>query len=265
MSTTASLRRSILLTVIGLCAFQVLLVGLVAVSFRVRPTTVRAYLLILLGAHTALLAFLWVMRRDFWLLEQGRQLDRVNLPNLLTLSRISSTPTVLYLLILSERYDIVPVMIVFTSLVFLTDLFDGRVSRRRHQRTRIGRYLDSMSDYAILGAVSIAFLHHGLISVWFFVLILIRLMAMGLGMGVLLLLQGSVDASSTWWGKASVFTMMLLLAASLLELVVALQPQIVTATDILEMIVAAVVVISALEKGTILYGNFRKLLHRDTT
>jgi hypothetical protein len=44
-----------------------------------------------------------------------------------------------------------------------------------------------------------------------------------------------------------------------------LQPQIVTATNILEMIVAAVVVISALEKGTILYGNFRRLLHQDTT
>ena len=260
MSKGASLRRSILLTVIGLCIFQALLVGLVAISFRVRPTTVRAYLIILVAAHAALLTFLWVMQHDFWLLEQQRPLSRVNLPNVLTLSRLSSTPTVLYLLILSERYDIVPVMIIFTSLVFLTDLFDGRVSRRLRQRTRIGRYLDSISDYAILGAVSIAFVHHGLISVWVFVVVLFRLIAMGLGMGALLLIQGSVDASSTWWGKASVFSMMVLLAASLLKLIVPLQPEIATATSILETVVAAVVVISAVEKGSILYSNFKRLL-----
>lgn len=238
-------------SVLGLLLGQVILFAIIVALYRVRPTTARGYFLVLLISHLALIAFLYYRRADFFLISDRTPLQRMNLPNLLTLTRISSTPTILYLLILSGEYNVVPVMIVFTAAVFLTDLFDGRISRRRGESTRIGQYLDSMSDYALLGAISIAFVHHDLISGWFFGVVLGRFGLQGLGMGVLLLLYGSVDPKSTWWGKISVAAVMILLATSLVGLIPSFAERAVRITEILEYPAAALLVLSAAEKALI--------------
>jgi len=258
MPSEKALVKSITFTVGSLLIFQGLFFLALKRIFGIHSAPTRAYLLILLGVHAALLTFLLVMRQHFYILPSRRKLERVNVANVLTITRISSTPTILYLLILSGEYNLVPVMLVFTSLVFLTDLLDGKISRNTGQLTKIGQYLDSVSDYAILFAVSIAFIHYQLISQWFFSLVVFRLLFQWAGMGILLLYQGHVETRSTPWGKASVFATMVIYAASILELFSTIRESANDANHYLEYAGAVIIVISVGEKAIWLFHAFRR-------
>lgn len=247
---------SILATVLTSTVAHAVLFVAIARAHGVSAHFVRLFFVVMGSSHLALLAFLLIMRRDFYVLPEGTPLRRINLANVLSVSRISSTPTVLFLLVLSRDHDLVTFTIVFTSIVFLTDLFDGYISRRRNQLTRIGGYLDSMSDYAILIAVSVAFDYYGLISRWFFGVIMFRLLFQFAGMAALLLYHGRADARSTLWGKILVSATMLLYAASLLELFEATGATAERITGILEYAVAAIVLASTAEKAVLLVRAF---------
>lgn len=248
---------SILATVLASTVAHAVLFLLIAEVYGVAGRFVRLFFVVMVASHLALLTFLLVMRRDFYIIPEGTPLRRINLANVLSVSRISSTPTVLFLLILSRDYDLVTFTIVFTSIVFLTDLFDGRISRRHHQQTRIGAYLDSVSDYAILIAVSVAFDYYGLISRWFFLAVMFRLLFMFAGMAGLLLYHGRADERSTLWGKILVSSTMVLYAASLLELFAATGRTAERVTSVLEYAVGAVVVASTVEKAILIRRAFR--------
>jgi phosphatidylglycerophosphate synthase len=248
---------SVVATVLASTAVQAGLFVVIADTYGVSGYFVRLFFLVMGLSNLTLLAFLLIMRDDFYILPEGTQLDRINLANVLSVSRISSTPMVLFLLILSRDHDIAAFTIVFTSLVFLTDLFDGHVSRKHHQRTRIGVYLDAVSDYAILIAVSIAFDYYDLISRWLFIAVMFRLLFMFAGMAALLLYHGRVDAGSTLWGKILVSATMVLYAASLFELFDATAEAARRIAAILEYVVAGVVVISTLEKVLVVVQAFR--------
>ena len=257
MKARTRLIISVVATVLASTAVQAGLFVVIADTYGVSGYFVRLFFLVMGLSNLTLLAFLLIMRGDFYILPEGTQLDRINLANVLSVSRISSTPMVLFLLILSRDHDIAAFTIVFTSLVFLTDLFDGHVSRKHHQRTRIGVYLDAVSDYAILIAVSIAFDYYDLISRWLFIAVMFRLLFMFAGMAALLLYHGRVDAGSTLWGKILVSATMVLYAASLFELFDATAEAARRITAILEYVVAGVVVISTLEKVLVVVQAFR--------
>jgi phosphatidylglycerophosphate synthase len=248
---------SVVATVLAATAVQGGLFVVIADTYGVSGYFVRLFFLVMGLSNLTLLAFLLIMRGDFYILPEGTQLDRINLANVLSVTRVSSTPMVLFLLILSRDHDMAAFTIVFTSLVFLTDLFDGHVSRKHHQRTRIGVYLDAVSDYAILIAVSIAFDYYDLISRWLFIAVMFRLLFMFAGMAALLLYHGRVDAGSTLWGKILVSATMVLYAASLLELFDATAEAARRITAILEYAVGGVVLISTLEKVLVVVQAFR--------
>ncbi|WP_432846260.1 CDP-alcohol phosphatidyltransferase family protein [Treponema denticola] len=109
-------------------------------------------------------------------------LEKVNLANGITLLRISSVPLIAFLLKQNSIEQIKIILAVVLILVFLTDFFDGFIARKFNQETRIGRMLDSMSDYSLLALVSIVYYQLGLLPNWFFYLIFVRLMFQALGM-----------------------------------------------------------------------------------
>jgi phosphatidylglycerophosphate synthase len=208
--------------------------------------------------HILLTGFLVFRREDFRLEESQTPLTRVNLPNTLTFGRLSSIPTLLYLVLQASAYPqslsvvIVPLMCV----VFVTDFLDGIVARRRRQITFVGRYLDSASDYLMIIALSIAFYYYRLVPTWFFWLIMARLVLFAAGMAVLALRDREAKPVSTFLGKASIFAVMVLYvleAAGLLgvpyigaELVV----------RIVEYAVAAVIAASFVDKAVFLIRMF---------
>jgi len=256
MPASRSLQRSVLLHgIVALCT-QALLLAVIFAAFRMRLSTFLLYLGITLACHALLITFLLSRRADFRLEGTDQPLARVNLSNSLTITRLSSIPTLLFLIIEASTYPLIPVLLPFACLVFATDFLDGVVARRRNQVTFVGRYLDSTSDYLMIIAVSVIFLYYQLIPVWFFVLILCRLILFALGMGLLALREGKADPVATFPGKSSIFATMVLYVLELAQRfgVPVIGNSLVV--FIMEWLVAAVIVASLVDKAIFLGRRF---------
>jgi phosphatidylglycerophosphate synthase len=170
-----------------------------------------------LAIHVLMLVFLLLGKEDFTIEATGQRLVRINLANILTLVRISTLPTLLFLIVSGRGKPILAYALVLSSAVFLTDLLDGFVSRRMRQGTKIGRMLDSISDYCLLGAFSIVLRVYALIEPWFFGLILGRLLFQSLGMTIFFFLHKPVPPRPTVFGKIAVASTMILYSLSILR------------------------------------------------
>jgi cardiolipin synthase (CMP-forming) len=254
--SSRTLERSIVLHGVILCAGQVTFLTVIFVSYRMPLPRLFLFLAILLVYHGLLTAFLLSRRVDFHVEGTQAPLVRVNLSNSLTFGRLSSIPTLLFLIIQASSSFLVPVLLPFACLVFATDFADGIVARKRHQITFVGRYLDSTSDYLMIVAVSIVFLYYALIPTWFFVLVICRLVLFAFGMTMLAVREGKADPVATFMGKASIFATMVLYVLELAELfrVPGIGNRIVVM--IIEWVVAAIIVASVADKGIFLRRRF---------
>jgi cardiolipin synthase len=159
--------------------------------------------------HAAIFAIVSWRRSDFLLLESGEPLSRVNLATHLTLFRLSCAPTILFLAIAVARGDTGGIaLVVLVAVAFLSDLLDGQVARRLHQLTRIGSYLDSSTDYAVLVVLSVSFVVLGITPLWYFAALMFRLLGFAVAMLLLTLRRGGLNAETTLMGKAAVFSAM---------------------------------------------------------
>jgi len=208
------------------------------------------FLPVTMAMHVIMGLSLSAVQTLFRLSDSGQPLERVNAPNVLSLIRISSTPTILWLILIAGDYAVVPYLATMTGIVFLTDLLDGQISRRTGQVTDIGKYLDSTSDYAILFVTTIAWYAHSLIHPWVFMLVLIRLGFQVAGQIIIFTVQrGSIAPRSSFVGKASVFGIMALYGIALLQLLQTIPDWFATGFLVLEIVVCAVVVVSLGEKA----------------
>ena len=243
----ASLSNSI--GIVTLAAFGVnsVLVVLFSLIGDLAPGEVIGALVGTVAIHAVLLAGLFYKRDDFRATETGAHLDRVNFANVLTILRISAVPTLLFFVVHGRQRLFAVASIVLAAIVFLTDLFDGLISRHAHQRTVIGVYLDSAGDYAILVASAIALRVYELIPLWFFLAVAGRL---GLQVAFVIIevaVIGSARRGTNLVGKASVFAMMTTFALAL-AITVWDRPALEQASRIMEYATGAILVVSALDK-----------------
>ena len=259
MPTSKTLERSIVVHGVIFCAGQIALLTIIFASYRMAWPRFFLFLSVMLIYHGSLTAFLLSRKADFHVEGGATPLARVNLSNSLTLARLSSIPTLLFLIIQASSFFLVPVLLPFACLVFATDFADGIVARVRHQVTFVGRYLDSTSDYLMIIAVSIIFLYYSLIPAWFFVLIVARLVLFAFGMAMLALREGKADPVATFLGKASIFATMVLYVLELAELfrVPVIGDRLVV--TIMEWVVAAIIVASVADKGIFLRRRFAQI------
>jgi len=89
----------------------------------------------------------------------------MDLPNLLTLSRIAAIPIVVALVSLREPMADLAACIVF-SLAAVTDYFDGRIARGRRQISAFGRMLDPIADKLLVGATLMMLVGEERVSDW---------------------------------------------------------------------------------------------------
>jgi CDP-diacylglycerol--glycerol-3-phosphate 3-phosphatidyltransferase len=258
MKADTVLGRSILMH--GMVFFLAQCTLLAGVTFAYGMQWLRCALFIAISAiyHGTLTALLFLRREDFHLEGSKGTLARVNLSNTLTIGRLSSIPTLLFLVLQASSFPgslrvvIVPLM----CLVFVTDLLDGIVARRRKEITFVGRYLDSTSDYLMIIALSIAFYAYGIIPLWFFILIVARLGLFAIGMAVLALRDGRTNPLSTFLGKASVFAVMVLYVMEIAGLLGVPWIGNEAVIVIVEYVVAAVIVASFVDKAVFLTRMF---------
>jgi phosphatidylglycerophosphate synthase len=258
MNWRTSLGRSILRYVTGFLALQAVLLVAVFAAYRIPWYRLWAPLAVSAAGHAGMAAFLLWRRSDFRVEGTDAPLEKVNPPNALTIGRISSIPTILFLVLLARDYPVLPVALPFICLVFATDLVDGFLARRGGGVTFVGRYLDSSSDYLLIIAVSILYRLEGLIPVWLFWLIMARLVLFAAGMALAALRQGAVKPVATFLGKASIFATMVLYAMEAAErfgVPWVGDPRVV---GIFEYLVAGVVVISLADKAVFLRRLFSR-------
>lgn len=244
-----SIVRSILITVLILFLVQAATAALVRAVYQVTMRETLWYLVAMPAVHAAIAASLVSLRHLFVNSDTGRRLTRVNFANVLSLVRLSAAPTLLWLVLLARSYQTGPVVVPMTALVFLTDLLDGQISRRTRQVTRIGRYLDSSSDYTVLIVVAVALVSYRLVSVWLFTIVVIRLGVHLLGQIILLIARNwQLPFRTSALGKASVFAIMTLFALSLLRLIEELPPWYETGHMAAEYVTGAIAALSLAEK-----------------
>jgi CDP-diacylglycerol--glycerol-3-phosphate 3-phosphatidyltransferase len=207
--------------------------------------------------HVLIGVFLYVFRSDFFNLSTNQPLSRINPANRVTLLRISSLPTIAFLLNQREVREIKILLPVLLALVFLTDAFDGQIARRKKQITRMGQMLDSISDYSLLGVISIVYYIHEILPAWFFLLVFFRLFLQGLGMLVFIMLKKPLETKSTWGGKITVATIMTLYLLEILGLY--LPKDLDRAFTLLEYACGAVIFTLSFEKARLFFRQSKKI------
>src|SRR5256885_9767038 len=100
-----------------------------------------------------------------------RELNSVNLPNALTLSRIFVVPMLVGVLLtpFSENWFGVQRHVIGVALFLgaaFTDYLDGQIARRRKQISRFGILLDPIADKLLISAALISLVENRLAPAW---------------------------------------------------------------------------------------------------
>ncbi len=131
---------------------------------------------------------------------------KLNVPNMLTISRIIITPFFLWI-ILSEG---LPHRFLIACIVFsigaITDAVDGHLARKNNQITNFGKFLDPIADKVLTTSALLAFMSMGLCNVWIVMLVLTREFAIA---SVRMIAASSgVVIPANIWGKIKTVTQM---------------------------------------------------------
>ena len=99
--------------------------------------------------------------------------DIFNLPNTITLARISVVPF-LFLLLWSPGPVWSLILAALFVLASVTDFLDGFVARRYNMITTMGKFLDPLADKLIVNSAMILMIPIGRIDAWIVVVIIMR-------------------------------------------------------------------------------------------
>ncbi|HUX40020.1 MAG TPA: CDP-alcohol phosphatidyltransferase family protein [Rectinemataceae bacterium] len=242
-----SLDRSILRVIVAYLALQLAVFAAFSLASGFFWRYSQAFGATSISFHLFLFLLLKLFKGDFAIADTGVALPRVNLANKITLFRVSSLPTLLFLVIASRDYAIRLPLLAFMALVFASDFLDGWVSRTRGQVTRVGKMMDSASDYLVLVVLTVVFFYFRFIQDWFFWLVVGRLSEQAVFMAIIFLVRGRVKPRTTFLGKAAIASIMVLYSGLLLELLF-FPFGIAKAVSTLEILVAAVIVVSVADK-----------------
>ena len=134
-----------------------------------------------------------------------------NIPNLLTLARVLSAPTLAWL-ILRDNYLLA--LYVFIAAA-LTDAIDGFLARRLHQETEFGAALDPLADKLIGLTVLILLTMQHWIPLWLTLVVVMRDSVIVAGAFAYHRLFGEIEIRPPALGKLHIFLMFVVLLATL--------------------------------------------------
>ncbi len=144
-------------------------------------------------------------------------MQKLNLPNKLTVIRMFLAPVYLALMLIEFPYHYLAALAVF-SIASITDLLDGKIARKRKIITVFGKLLDPLADKMLTTAALLAFMREGWCSIWIIMIVLTREFAVA-GVRLIASAQGVVIPAN-YWGKAKtvsqmVFTIIIMLLAEI--------------------------------------------------
>ncbi|MBP5255714.1 MAG: CDP-diacylglycerol--glycerol-3-phosphate 3-phosphatidyltransferase [Clostridia bacterium] len=147
----------------------------------------------------------------------------MNLPNRLSIARIILAPVCMVLIIYPVFGDIVtPItaLLLFTA-ASLTDMFDGKIARKRGLVTDFGKFIDPVADkMLVLGTMFSLVLARRTepvaSSVIFWCAFLIFVREIGIT-SIRAVIMGKVDVAANKWGKAKTTMQMIALHVAIVE------------------------------------------------
>ncbi len=102
-----------------------------------------------------------------------KKVDNLNPANMLTMLRIALVP--LYIWFFSmQRWDAIFIALLVFIIAALTDMFDGKIARRRAEITRLGKFMDPLADKLLIIGALAQFWIVGLVNFWLVSVIIIR-------------------------------------------------------------------------------------------
>jgi len=99
--------------------------------------------------------------------------DIFNVPNIITLTRISVVPFLFFLLTSPGPFWSLVLAALFV-LASITDFFDGFIARKYNMITTMGKFLDPLADKLIVNSAMILMIPIGRIDAWIVVIIIMR-------------------------------------------------------------------------------------------
>ncbi len=139
---------------------------------------------------------------------------KLNIPNILTVSRIVITPIFLAVILM----DFLPHRFLIACIIFaiaaITDAIDGHLARKNNQITNFGKFLDPIADKVLTTSALLAFMSMGLCNIWIVMLVLTREFAIA-SVRMIAAANGVVIPANIW-GKIKtvsqmVFTILIML------------------------------------------------------
>jgi CDP-diacylglycerol--glycerol-3-phosphate 3-phosphatidyltransferase len=97
----------------------------------------------------------------------------MNIPNILTISRILLSPVFMVLMLFENFYSRLAATVVFI-VAALTDLADGYYARRMGRYTGFGRFMDPLADKILVSTAFLSFVSLGYARGWMVVIIVGR-------------------------------------------------------------------------------------------
>jgi cardiolipin synthase len=120
-----------------------------------------------------------------------------NVPNVLTLLRVSAAPLLAYFL-LSSHYT--SALYTFAAAA-LTDMLDGFVARHFNRTTEFGAALDPLADKLITLTCLLILTFQTLVPLWLALVMVVRDAVIVAGAFAYHHLFGEIDIHPTWFGK----------------------------------------------------------------
>ena len=132
----------------------------------------------------------------------------MNLPNELTVLRIILTPVFMLTLVWEFPFHYLVSMLIFIGAA-LTDLFDGKIARKRGLITDFGKFLDPLADKMLTTAAFLGFiaLDIGYGAVWIAFIVLFREFMVSSIRLIASTSGGKVIAANIWGKLKTVFQM----------------------------------------------------------
>lgn len=94
----------------------------------------------------------------------------MNLPNLITISRLLLTPYIVWLLLIESYF----LGFIFFLLSGISDALDGFIAKRFNQKTLLGSYLDPIADKFLIVSAIVLLGYNGYVSIWLIIIIVSR-------------------------------------------------------------------------------------------
>jgi cardiolipin synthase len=120
--------------------------------------------------------------------------------NLVSLSRLILLAAMLYFLLNNQFF----IAAIFLVLIWLSDLLDGYIARKKNEVSELGKIIDPLADKISITALCIVLLLKNLIPLWFIVILILRDIIILTG-GFYLKTHKKLVLQSNFTGKLSVF------------------------------------------------------------